>query len=114
MSGHRFAVAPAVFADLAGRAARCERVTYGTFAGALGLGAPIGLSWILMPLLLWCEARGLPPLPILVVRSRDGRPSGPYDEARIPADTDRVFGHAWDREVPPTPDELAEVVSRRR
>ena len=103
----RFAAAPRIFADLTARAGNGSLVTYAEFARANDLGAPIGLSWVLMPLLRWCEARRLPPLPIIVVRRRDRRPSGPYAQELIAADTARVFGHRWALVPPPAPSELA-------
>ena len=92
--------APAAFALLTRLAAGRERIAYSDFAFNLGLGSPRGLSWLLGPLLRWCDAEGLPPLPIIVVRRSDGRPSGGYDPAMIGDETARVFDYRW-RDVRP-------------
>lgn len=94
------------FAFLAGLATRRERVSYADFAFALGLGSPRGLSWLLGPLLRWCAAEGLPPLPIIVVRRSDGLPSGGYDPATVEAETLRVFDREWATVRPPDASDL--------
>jgi hypothetical protein len=103
----RFSAAPDIFHYLTRCAARGERVAYSNFAFDLGLGSPRGLGWLLTPLLRWCEVRGLPPLPIIVVRRADGLPSGGFDRNTIAAETARVFAFDWPTVTPPSAVELA-------
>jgi hypothetical protein len=101
------ATATPAFALLAGLASRGERMTYADFAFALGLPSPRNLGWLLGPLLGWCRAGDLPPLPIVVVRRADGRPSGGYEPGEVAAETARVFAFDWSTVAPPTAAELA-------
>src|SRR3954451_11005152 len=103
----RVSTAAAVFDFLTRLATRQQRVSYGDFAHHLGLGSPRGLGWLLTPLLRWCEARGLPPLPIIVVRRADGLPSGSYEPDTIKPETERVFTFEWTAVSPPSAAELA-------
>ena len=112
-SSGRLSVAPDVFHYLTQLAARKERVTYSSFAVDLGLGNPRGLGWLLNPFLRWCETRGLPPLPIIVVRRADGLPSGGYDPNTIVTETVRVFAFAWSTTPPPSAAELSILVLPR-
>lgn len=86
---------------LAGCAGRRERIAYADFAFELGLGSPRRLGWLLTPLLDWCRADGLPPLPIIVVRRADGLPSGGYDLDMVASETKSVFDHDWWVVTPP-------------
>lgn len=99
--------ASSAFGLLVGLAGRRERITYADFAFDLALGSPRSLGWLLTPLLRWCEASGLPLLPIIVVRRADGLPSGGYDPVAIEAETRRVFEHGWSAVRLPQPADLA-------
>ena len=92
---------------LATCAGRRERIAYADFAFELGLGSPRGLGWLLTPLLDWCRATDLPPLPIIVVRRADGLPSGGYGPDTIAAETQRVFDHDWRAVTPPEAADLS-------
>lgn len=103
----RFAAASDTFTLLVGHAALRQRITYADFADSLGLGSPRNLGWLLTPLLDWCRAGELPPLPIIVVRRADGLPSGGYDPELIARETERVFDCEWSALEPPGPMDLA-------
>lgn len=81
---------------LLARAARRRRIlTYATVADPLGV-PPIGLARPLARILDLCRERGYPPLTVLVVNRRTGRPGGGYCG---PADLDRsreeVYAFRW-------------------
>lgn len=61
----------------------------------------------------WCRDRGLPWLPVIVVRRADGLPSGGYEVASVASETERVFAFAWsDVRAPSAPDLLPFVSTR--
>lgn len=103
----RSSAAPTAFEFLTALASRRERIAYSDFAFDLGLGSPRNLGWLLSPMLGWCRDRGLPWLPIIVVRRADGLPSGGYEPRLIEAETERVFDHDWSAVTAPTGDDLA-------
>jgi len=92
-------------------AARGRTITYGAFGPLIGL-SPRFLTPVLMPILNWCRGKGLPPLPIIVVRADSGRPSGPYDQDSIPFETACVFAFDWSSVERPSAAELGQY--RRR
>jgi hypothetical protein len=89
--------------------ARGRLVSYSTFATDLDLGLARGQGAYLTSILLWCKFCKLPWLPIIVVRQKDGVPSGPYHPHEIEPETIRVHAFDWRTISPPTAPELYRV-----
>lgn len=85
-----------------------QTMTYDTL-GKLVRMPPVGLGGPLGKLMYWCDARGLPPLTILIVQKSSGKPGVGLETVKdLDADREAVFQFDWIGRVPPTEEELAE------
>lgn len=93
---------------LVSAASKRQTIRYGELAKAVGYTGPYqSVGKYLYPIKIYCDRNGLPPLTILVVAKRTGRPSldivnsDERDEHR-----EGVFDHPWLHGLPPTLEEL--------
>ena len=91
--------------------------TYGGLGKILGLKRPAH-HWsgkITAPIADYCAKHGLPPLTVLVVREKTGKPGagwqGPKDISRARAD---VFKHDWFAEPQPRPRDFRRASPTKR
>ncbi len=76
--------------------------TYGQLAAILGMGDGRAIARFLNPLKVYCSARQLPPLPVLVVNSKTGLPGkGISTLEDVAADREKVFRYDWFALEPP-------------
>jgi len=87
-------------------------ITYGKLARLMGIGASRGIGVYLNPIKNLCAARGLPPLHVLAVSKRTGRPGSGLRVEDFDAERRRVFDFDWSSLAPPTPDELGAASSK--
>lgn len=93
---------------LTGCARKRETLTYTQLCKLMEYGNPHAMGRILGRVMYYCQAADLPPLTILVVNMRTGRPGvglALYNDRD--ALRERVFNYPWFMIVPPTPAELA-------
>lgn len=93
---------------LAGYAHRHETLTYTQLCDLMDYGNPRRLGNILGRVMYFCQAADLPPLTILVVNKKTGRPGvglALYKDRDVLRQ--RVFNYRWFMMVPPTPTQLA-------
>lgn len=83
--------------------------TYGELAEMLDYGGATAINDMLGHITVYCHQEDLPSLTVLVNSKKTGVPSGGYigDEADLDAKREKVFGHNWFAEYPPTPEQLA-------
>jgi hypothetical protein len=89
---------------LIGVAHRRETITYKQLTTLIGMNAPGGMSRPLDTVFEYCNREGLPPLTILVVNEKTGRPgvgSG-FEGAEQDAQREKVYRHPWFQRLPPT------------
>ncbi len=123
MTVYRFRDAPSlesracqIWQILVGCAARRETKTYEGLVGLLGHNQPKVLAKQLARILYYCAQNKLPPLTVLVVNKRTGRPGRglPGSEEERGRLRERVFQHDWYGIVPPTEAQYVEAWNNRR
>lgn len=78
--------------------------TYGQVARILGLQSGRMVARFLGPVMAFCETRHLPPLTVLVVNSRTGRPgAGMTASDDMDVDREKVYRYDWFSLDPPDP-----------
>ena len=91
---------------LIGAAHNRQVLTYPILSKMIGVPAQ-GLAKHLDHLMRYCERTGLPPLTVLVVQTKSGRPGdGLTTVEELHRDRERVFAHDWYRMKPLTVTEL--------
>jgi hypothetical protein len=87
-------------------------LTYKLLAELIGMG-PGTLATPLGTVMFYCKQRRLPPLTMLVVNSKMGKPGRglpqPGDQNR---ERERVFGYYWFKALPPSAPELEQAYKR--
>ena len=93
---------------LIGAAHHRESLTYQEVGDLIGM-PPIALTQPLNLIMDYCQRHDLPPVPVLVVRQRTGKPGPGYPRPdTVDADREAVFSHNWYAMVPVTAEELGE------
>lgn len=108
-----FERAAQIWPVLAFAASNRQTITYPTLARLIGVHQA-GLGQLLEPIQSYCLVRALPPLTILVVKSKSGMPgTGFVAAADIPKHQQEVFNFSWLRHTAPSPEKL-EIAVRQR
>ena len=98
---------------LIGRAHNRQEITYRDLRHLMGYpeGSYNVLSRCLDPVMRYCQQNNLPPLTVLVVGERTGKPGQGFTAGSGDWNSDRarVFAFDWYSIFPPTPDELQGV-----
>jgi hypothetical protein len=96
---------------LVGVAHRRETVTYATLTKLIGMNAPGGMGRPLETVYRYCGRERLPPLTILVVSEKTGRPAlgSTFELAEQDAKREKVYKYSWFARLPPTVADLDEI-----
>jgi hypothetical protein len=101
-----------IWSVLAWAATSRQVLTYRILGKLIGVPAR-GLGHLLEPVQSYCLRHGLPPLTILVVSEDTGLPSSGFTAAEdIPRNQLTVFAYDWLDHGAPSPEDLAEAVSK--
>lgn len=115
--GDRIQKAQQAYLVLIGMASRSQITTYAELARWIGYENDKGFNFVrlmLWPLAAWCEQRGLPILPAVVVNGKDGYAEATpiYGEPIAWAkELQRVFKTDWYAYRPPTLEELEGAIT---
>lgn len=87
-------------------AAGRQIVTYGQLAAVIGIKGSQPVINPLYHIKYWCEENELPPLTVIVVNKKAGKPGSGMGLDDVDTAQQEVFQYPWYRVVPPTVEEL--------
>ena len=101
---------------LISRASNRQTVPYQVLTEAIGGHVPpVAVGQYLDLLLAYCREKDLPTISTIVINADTGQPSQKSRHIyRLYRERERVYGHNWFATMPPSLDELARLMPKRR